>query len=224
MLTFETQEVARIVQAYRSRIVRAYCRGRFIILRQRFLQEVGQYLPDQGEVMDIGCGFGLFSLYYAMKNPGLVINGIDLNETRIGMARDAAAALGVRNVHYEVGNAASLDLQAGLDTAYMLDIVHHLPSDRVRPLLTSVFENLAPGGRLLIKDVNTTPRWKRWFTHVLDKAMDIRTPVSYWSQASLVELLQAIGFRVYTHEMVDILPYPHVLYICDKPEPGSRQA
>ena len=189
MLFFESVEVAEIIRAYRSWIVRAYCRCRFVILRQRFLQEVGQYLPLKGNVMDIGCGFGLFSLYYAMHRPDLVISGIDLNENRIRMALDAAATLGVSNVDYRVGNATSLQIDAGLNTAYMLDIIHHLPRERVRPLLESVYSNLAPGGRLLIKDVNTTPKWKTWFTYVLDKAMDIRTPVCYWSQSSLIELL-----------------------------------
>ena len=31
-----------------------------------------------------------------------------------------------------------------------------------------------------------------------------------------VKLLERVGFRVYRHLMVDVLPYPHVLYICTR--------
>lgn len=46
--------------------------------------------------------------------------------------------------------------------------------------------------------------------------MDPSTPVNYWSQESLSELIRGVGFRVYHHAMIDILPYPHVIYICEK--------
>ena len=64
-----------------------------------------------------------------------------------------------------------------------------------------------------MKDVDTRPATKRWFTWALDKAMAPRTPVHYWSADRLAEALQASGFRVRRHLMVDVLPYPHVLYI-----------
>ena len=47
--------VRRIIRAYDDPIIRAYCWGRFGILRQRFLDEIGQYLPGEGVVLDIGC-------------------------------------------------------------------------------------------------------------------------------------------------------------------------
>ena len=47
--------------------------------------------------------------------------------------------------------------------------------------------------------------------------MDPRTPVTYWPADDLQQLLTEVGFVVRRHLMVDILPYPHVLYICQKP-------
>src|SRR5204862_3463781 len=82
--------VGQIVRAYDDPIVRAYCWGRFGILRQRFLQEIGQYLPAEGLVLDVGCGFGLFSLYYASLEAGRQVQGIDVDRRRIGIARRAA--------------------------------------------------------------------------------------------------------------------------------------
>jgi tRNA/tmRNA/rRNA uracil-C5-methylase (TrmA/RlmC/RlmD family) len=92
--------IRRIIRAYDDPIVRAYCWVRFWILRQRFLDEIGQYLPEAGPVLDIGCGFGLFSLYYAATAPARFVRGVDLNPRRIAMARRAAARLAIDNVAY----------------------------------------------------------------------------------------------------------------------------
>jgi SAM-dependent methyltransferase len=97
--------IRRIIGAYDDPVIRAYCWARFWILRQRFLDEIGQYLPASGAVLDIGCGFGLFSLYYAATSPGRFVRGLDVNLKRIGVARRAAARLGIDNVHYEQGDA-----------------------------------------------------------------------------------------------------------------------
>ena len=54
--------IARVISAYDHPVVRAYAWGRFQIFRQRFLDEIGQYLPERGVALDVGCGFGLFAL------------------------------------------------------------------------------------------------------------------------------------------------------------------
>jgi 2-polyprenyl-3-methyl-5-hydroxy-6-metoxy-1,4-benzoquinol methylase len=207
--------VRSVIRAYDDPVVRAYCWARFGILRQRFLDEIGQYLPDAGPILDIGCGFGLFSLYYAATGPRRFVRGLDRDARRIALARRAAARLGLDNVAYEVGDARDFKGDSELAGAYMLDIVHHVPPDTVSPMLAQLWRCLGPGAPLLVKDVDTRPAAKRWFTWLLDKAMAPRTPVHYWSADALQAALQATGFRVRRHLMVDVLPYPHVLFVAD---------
>jgi 2-polyprenyl-3-methyl-5-hydroxy-6-metoxy-1,4-benzoquinol methylase len=209
-----SESVLRVIRAYDDWIVRSYCWGRFWILRQRFLDEIGQYLPARGRVLDLGCGFGLFSLYYASVLPEVRLQGLDRNPRRIAMAQTAARRLGLANVRYDVGDVMDFRGGEGFDAVYMLDIVHHIPVEAVRPLLEQVAKVLPPEGMLVIKDVDRTPTYKRWFTLALDKIMDPGTPVHYWEAGELTALLSDIGFGVRRHLMVDILPYPHVLYIC----------
>jgi 2-polyprenyl-3-methyl-5-hydroxy-6-metoxy-1,4-benzoquinol methylase len=207
--------VRDIIRAYDDPVVRAYCWVRFGILRQRFLDEIGQYLPESEPVLDIGCGFGLFSLYYAATGPRRFVRGLDLSGRRIALARRAAARLGLDNVAYEEGDARDFKGDGQVGAAYMLDIVHHVPPASVPPLLRALRRCLPPGGRLLVKDVDTRPAPKRWFTWLLDRAMAPATPVRYWSAEELTAALTSAGFQVRRHLMVDVLPYPHILYICE---------
>jgi len=208
--------IRRIIRAYDDPIVRAYCWVRFWILRQRFLDEIGQYLPESGAVLDIGCGFGLFSLYYAATAPARFVRGVDLNPRRIAMARRAAARLAIDNVAYEEGDARTFKGDGEVAAAYMLDIVHHIAPDTVPPLLRRLHAGLTSGGVLIVKDVDTRPAPKRWFTWTLDKLMAPATPVRYWSGDELGATLQAAGFEVRRHAMLDFLPYPHVIYIATR--------
>jgi cyclopropane fatty-acyl-phospholipid synthase-like methyltransferase len=115
-----------------------------------------------------------------------------------------------------VGDARDFRGGGLFDAVYMLDIVHHIPEEAVRPLLEQVAKVLPARGRLLVKDVDRRPAWKRWFTHALDRVMDPASPVRYWDAGELQALLAEIGFRVYRHLMVDVLPYPHVLYVAER--------
>lgn len=205
--------VQRVISAYHDPVVRGYSWGRFKIFRQRFLDEIGQYLPERGRALDIGCGFGLFALYYAQLHPQLSMHGFDLSARRVAMATRAAAELGIDNAHFHVQNATDLRAHERFDAIYMLDVVHHVPPDAVEPLLREVRASLAPGGVLLVKELDTEPAWQRLFSHALDLAMSPSSPPHYWSTEKLGSLLRRLGFDVKRHAMVDILPYPHVLYV-----------
>jgi 2-polyprenyl-3-methyl-5-hydroxy-6-metoxy-1,4-benzoquinol methylase len=209
-------DVREIIKAYDSKIVRAYCWGLFKILHQHFLDEIGHYLPESGCALDIGCGFGLFSLYYAKWFPNLEIFGIDKNPVWIKLAQQTAEKLSLQNVHYEVADATSLRVGMNFDGVYMLDLVHHISREAVLPLLSHIATRLNPDSRLIVKDVNTRPAYKRWFTYALDKLMDRRAEVNYWERPVLHALLQGLGLEVFYHSMPDILPYRHMLYICKK--------
>src|SRR5512145_1788067 len=133
--SMRSETVRRIIRAYDDPVVRAYSWVRFGILRQRFLDEIGQYLPETGPVLDIGCGFGLFSLYYAATGPRRLLRGLDVNGRRIALARRAARRLGLPNVIYEEGDARDFKGDGEVQAAYMLDIVHHIAPDSVPQLL-----------------------------------------------------------------------------------------
>lgn len=214
----------RIIATYDSWIIRAYCVVRFRIIRGRFLEEMATELPESGTAMEIGCGFGLFGLYFSSMRPGLTIRAVDLDADRIGAAERARDRLGLTNIAFEVGDARDVAIPDGLDAVYMLDIVHHLPPDAARELLRSCRRALAPNGVLIIKDVDTRPWVKMAFTWLLDVAMTRGECPHYWSRQALTAELEGLGLSVERRPMVDVLPYPHQLYVCRSVEAASGSA
>lgn len=207
--------LAPIVRSFESPWVRAYATVRFAILRRRFLEEIGQYLPRRGRVLDLGCGFGLFALHFAREAPERRLFAIDQDAARIEAARRSATRLGVTNVRFLAGDARESPEGAPYDAAYLVDLLHHLPQDSVPDFLAMVRDLLVPGGTLVVKDVSDRPAWKRLFTLALDRAMvGLAEPIRYWPPSELQALLESLGFEVRRHEMRDLLPYPHVLYAC----------
>jgi 2-polyprenyl-3-methyl-5-hydroxy-6-metoxy-1,4-benzoquinol methylase len=206
--------IAAIVRHQPDAIVRAYSRVRFLILRQSFLDAIGQYFPERGDILDLGCGFGLFSLYYAIMGPERRITGVDLDARRIEMARRCAASLGVTNARYHAEDVLQWRDDRTFDAIYMLDLVHHLPVATVPGTLERIAARLAPGGTLVIKDVADKPTYKMLFTLALDRLMVGMDPIRYWPVLELSSLLRALGFEVRVHPIRDVLPYPHVLYVC----------
>lgn len=210
-----------IISAYPSLLTRAYCVARFRIIKGRFLEEIGQFLPWGGNVLEVGCGFGLFSLYFARTRPDLQIHGFDIDEGRVQKAEAVRRRLGLTNASFEVGDAREATLPGGLDACYMLDIIHHIPHASALELIEACHRQLRPGGVLIIKDVDTRPRYKMAFTWLLDVIMTKGERPEYWNRSELIGELHRVGFDVVTYAMVDLLPYPHQLYVCTKPLPTA---
>lgn len=210
----------RIIRTQQSLITRLYTHIRFRIIPLRFLQEMGQYIPRQGSVLDIGCGFGLFTLYFAAMHPQTRFYGIDLSARRIDAARASARKLGITNAQFECRTAQAVR-QADLprfDLVVTLDVLHHLPVAAGDELLRTIYDELlADGSLLLIKDITTRPRYMLYFTYLLDLLMNPRDSFYYRSAERWMALLREIGFeRLEQHYLWDLLPYPHVLLLARK--------
>ena len=215
---WESQEAIRRIAAALPPLERAYALVRFAIFRTKFLAMMNLVLPERGRLLDVGCGFGLFSVYFAMTSPHRVIRGIDPDARRIEIARRVARACGVADrVEYQVGTAEALPLGPVHDAVYMLDVMHHLHRDQQIPLLYRLRRLVAPGGTLLLKDVTTDAPLKLAFTELLDRLMvGWNEPLSYRHHREWQQLLHRLGFDVRTVRVPDVLPYPHVVMLAKR--------
>jgi 2-polyprenyl-3-methyl-5-hydroxy-6-metoxy-1,4-benzoquinol methylase len=203
--------IRRIVRALPA-VERAYSRVRFSILRPKLLSVMDLLLTDEGRILDVGCGFGLFAAYFGQTHPRRRIVGVDPDARRIGLARDVAKRLGLTQHEFHVGDVRDAELQGPFDAAYVLDVMHHLPKDDQRRVLERLRSLLVPGGMLVVKDITTEPRLGLLFTEALDRLMvGWNEPLAYRHHREWGQMLTELGFKVRMVRVPDLLPYPHVV-------------
>ncbi len=198
-------------------VERAYANVRFSILRPKLLSVMDLLLPDEGRILDIGCGFGLFAAYFGQTQPGRRIVGVDPNARRIAMARRVCESIGLSSCSFLAGDARDVSLEGAFAGAYVLDVMHHIPEQDQRPMLERLRDLLAPRGVLVIKDITTEPAFGLEFTRLLDRMMvGWNEPLRYRHHHEWAEMLASLGFHVRMVRVPDILPYPHVVIAATK--------
>ena len=190
---------------------RAYAIARFLVLRPQLLAVMDLLLPAEGRLLDVGCGFGLWTAYFSAMQPGRRFVGLDRSRRRIELARTVARAMGA-SATFTLGDARDAVVEGPFAGAYVLDVLHHVPSGDQVALLRRLRDLLAPGGVLVIKDITTEPALGLAFTRVLDRAMvGLHEPLAYRHHDAWRALLEELGFRVRVVRVPDVLPYPHVV-------------
>lgn len=102
---------------------------------------VAGFMPDNGRVIDVGCGGGFPSLPLAIARPDIEIFALDATEKKICFVRECAKILGLSNLNAVCGRAEILahsDLRQSFDIAVSravarLNILAELCIPFVRP-------------------------------------------------------------------------------------------
>jgi len=197
-------------------VERVYANIRFAIMRPKLLSVMDLLLPESGRILDIGCGFGLFSAYFGQTHPGRRITGVDPDGRRIEIARRVAEGLKLESKFLQ-GDARTLAFAEPFDAAYVLDVMHHIPKDDQLAVLADLRDRLAPHGTLILKDITTVPKFGLKFTELLDRVMvGWDEPLAYRHHSEWGEMLSSLGFRVRMVRVPDVLPYPHVVISATK--------
>lgn len=103
------------------------------------------------EVLDVGCGSGQAMIELAKKFPNSNFAGYDFSDESVSRAAAAAEKAGVKNVRFEVRDAAAIGETAKYDLITSFDAIH----DQAKPaaMLASIEKALKPDGIYLVQDI-----------------------------------------------------------------------
>lgn len=102
-------------------------------------------------VLDAGCGPGGKTLYYAAKGCKRII-GVDIDENRIGHARNFLRAKGADNVEFRVGDLSKLEFADNtFDIIFLNDVFEHIERPILKAVLAECKRVLKPGGSICME-------------------------------------------------------------------------
>ena len=116
---------------------------------------ITQVIQGCRQVIDLGCGPAVQLCQIAQLNPEIEFHGIDLSATMLEQARQNVGALGLKNVHFTLGDITKLDFlqDASVDGIISTVALHHLPThEHLRQTFHEINRVLRPDGALYLVD------------------------------------------------------------------------
>lgn len=203
-----------IMKRYNSFLIKLYLLIRHI---QSPLDMIEKFIPKKGRIADLGCGFGSFDIYLAIKSKDRELIGFELEKNRVNIAKKAS--LGLNNIKFEQRDFTKNTGLNQYDTILMFDLLHHIPTDTQKKLIQESKKKLKKKGILIIKDVDTKPLWKYYYSYFQDKIMTKNDKLYFINKDKMISLLKKEKFKI---KQIKILktwllnPIPHIIYVCEK--------
>jgi len=119
---------------------------------------LAEFVPPAGLIVDLGCGHGLFANALALESPERFVVGVEPAARKVALARAARPARG--RVEFVQGDALSPPLAGPWQAALLIDVLYLFDPHRQERLLRTCADRLAPGGVLVLKEMDERPRWK----------------------------------------------------------------
>ncbi|MDY0189993.1 MAG: class I SAM-dependent methyltransferase [Desulfuromonas sp.] len=109
-------------------------------------------LPDNSQILDIGCGTGLLTVRIAEQHPQVNVVGIDASKPMIAVADKKRAS---HNCHFQQALGEDLPFpDAHFDLVTSALFFHHIDRELKQRTLQEIRRVLKPGGMLLIADMD----------------------------------------------------------------------
>jgi 2-polyprenyl-6-hydroxyphenyl methylase/3-demethylubiquinone-9 3-methyltransferase len=208
----------RAVHRYRAAPLgaRLFVHGRAFLSDLAFVE---RFVPKKGFIVDLGCGHGLFACLLREASESRRVLGIDVDERKIDIARDAIRQ--TQWLRFEVGDIIK-DPLPHCDAVTIVDVLYLLPFEDQERVLKNAALALGEGGPLIVKaqERRTDPRYaityaQELLTVWLGFTRGGRERFYFPSREEALAMFERTGFVVEVEEMPR-RPYTDVVYLARK--------
>lgn len=174
-------------------------------------EKLAPLVPEEGLIVDLGCGYGIFANMLGMMSAERHVIGYDSDHEKIKYADR-----GIPNVSFFNSDITKTEVPPA-DCIILVHVLHHLPSYEAQERLVSACANrLKPGGSMIITEVDGTPRWKFVLSYLADHILYPRDTIHFRACQDFLALFQKVGIATHVTEMHYGALFPHITYICTK--------
>lgn len=176
------------------------------------LTELEKFLPKQGKILDLGCGYGILANYLGLRCSQRQVIGIDLDQKKLKFANR-----GLANVSFIKGDITKLRLPRA-KAIVIADVLHHLKSyEEQEWLLEHCCKSLVKKGLLLITEVDNRPFGKLILARMIDFILYPGEAIYYRYSPDMISLLtKHFDPDKIKMKRLNTNPFPHVIYLCEK--------
>lgn len=187
-------------------------------------------VPLAGDILEIGCGHGVFSTYLAITSTARRVLGVDIDADKIALASRVIEGLepGEGHVRFETLPSGTVPrIDGGWRSIVFADVLYLLGRERREALLADCVDALAPGGLLVIKEVDTRPLLKAKLAQfqelIATKVLRITDghTLEFSSSEELVAVLADLGLSTMAKRIDHGYVHPHCVVLGTRP---SRSA
>ena len=174
---------------------------------------IASHLPSRGTLLDLGCGHGLFAFAALKHSPDLKVIGIDHDNERVAIAKRAAD----RDATFETGDLTKPPA-GSYEAIALLDLMHYFELAEQERIFVRAFDQLKPGGVLLVREVDPRGLFNRIWERVMTSTGLTRTSrvgLHFRSPNGWREALERVGFRVKVVPCSFFL-FSDVLFVAEK--------
>lgn len=175
----------------------------YAVLRQMIcpFQRMCTFFNNSTRIADIGSGHGVFTLFCGITIPKAQIIGFEPNEKRVRIGMKAAEQL--KNVTFICG---TFHENEEVDAVCLSDVLHHIGEKDQEILISTIFNALPSGGKLLIKEICTNDGLKYCLSSLSDKLLYPKDTITFRSKHEWSRLLKQAGFSVICyHDRLSLL-------------------
>ena len=173
------------------------------------------HIPDDSSILDVGCGIGFFMVTFALHKRLKRGVGFDINPRVIAVAQEAARNLPHVDLRFHCEKSVT-DLDDGpFDVVTMIDVIHHIPPELQKSFFCDCFATIAPGGRMVFKDMAQRPMWMSLFNRFHDLTL-ARQIIHYVPLDTIKQWAAEMGFFPVVEDSYHKLAYAHELLVLER--------
>jgi len=124
-------------------------------VHKKVQEAYGNHCKLAGNVLDIGCGPGLYLMDFPTTTP---VFGTDLSEAFIKVAKS-----NLSNGKFKVGDFMKISFPEKFKMIFSISVLEYIPPSKLSAFFDKIFQELEPGGILLIQYPHAHSFWECLF-------------------------------------------------------------
>lgn len=190
-------------------------------LRIRLRRVLPELQGSPKQVLDAGCGRGVFSYEMAKIFPNAKIIGVDIDEKQLEVNRKIAISSGLNNITFTNADITTLPFTEEFDTILSVDNLEHIENDELA--IERIYQALKPGGQLVL---HVPGLMRRWFFFKMTENFYVPGHVRPgYTQEQIIQKLTKSGFCIqkshYTFGWLETISN-NISYVVTKSEEKNK--